>query len=448
MIARSLRWRLLLAAAVAILLALGLAWMFMTLLFERHLERRLETDMTRDALALVAALSLDEQGHPQLSVEPTDVRLRKPAGGYYWQIATVAAALRSRSLWDSTLAVPADLPEDHWRLRRQAGPFGAQVAVLERQLQVESNQPKVFVQLAQDTAPLSTARGEFGRELAVFLAALWCVLVAAAWLQVSLGLRPLRGVRDELVQLERNPGVRLAPAKLKEVQPLVEAVNSLADVRERDLELARRRAADLAHGLKTPLAALAAQSRRAREAGADAAANGMERALAAIGQVVEAELARMRLARLGQVRGASANVREVAERLVNVLEHTEKGERVLFSVDVPASLQLGIEEEHLSEVLGALLENATRYARRQVRLSASAGPGWTRLAIEDDGQGIALERRDEMMARGMRLDESGSAGNGLGLAIARELVEANAGTLQLGESEWGGLLAVATWGGR
>lgn len=448
MIARSLRWRLLLAAAVAILLALGLAWMFMTLLFERHLERRLETDMTRDALALVAALSLDERGHPQLSVEPTDARLRKPAGGYYWQIATAAAALRSRSLWDSTLAVPADLPEGHWRLRRQAGPFGAQVAVLERQLRVESNQPKVFVQLAQDTAPLSTARSEFGRELAVFLAALWCVLVAAAWLQVSLGLRPLRGVRDELVRLERNPGVRLAPAKLKEVQPLVEAVNSLADVRERDLELARRRAADLAHGLKTPLAALAAQSRRAREAGADAAANGMERALAAIGQVVEAELARMRLARLGQVRGASANVREVAERLVNVLEHTEKGERVLFSVDVPASLQLGIEEEHLSEVLGALLENATRYARRQVRLSASAGPGWTRLAIEDDGQGIALERRDEMMARGMRLDESGSAGNGLGLAIARELVEANAGTLQLGESEWGGLLAVATWGGR
>src|SRR3546814_5704623 len=47
----------------------------------------------------------------------------------------------------------------------------------------------------------------------------------------------------------------------RSVQPLIDAINALADVREADLDRARRRAADLAHGLKTPLAALAAQSR-------------------------------------------------------------------------------------------------------------------------------------------------------------------------------------------
>ena len=62
MITRSLRWRLLLGAAGAILLALGVAWVFMTLLFERHLERRLEAELTRDALALVAGLSLSPDG--------------------------------------------------------------------------------------------------------------------------------------------------------------------------------------------------------------------------------------------------------------------------------------------------------------------------------------------------------------------------------------------------
>lgn len=445
--ARSLRWRLLLAAAGAILVALGIAWVFMTLLFERHLERRLEVEMTRDALGLVAGLTLDADGRPRLQAEPTDARLRKPAGGYYWQIAAGTGVLRSRSLWDSALPVAADAPGDDWRMRRESGPFGQAIAVLDRRLVVESDQPPVVVQLAQDTAALSTARGEFARELAVFLAVLWCALLLAAWLQVSVGLRPLARIRGDLATLERDANARLPPASLREVQPLVGAINSLADVREKDLELARRRAADLAHGLKTPLAALAAQSRRAREAGADGAADGMDRAIDAIGHVVDAELVRMRLARLGQVRGASADVRGVAERLVNVLEHTEKGERLLFGVEVPAGLTLGIEEEHLSEILGALLENAAKYARREVRITATAGPGWTRLSVDDDGDGIAPERRQDVLDRGVRLDEAGHGGSGLGLSIARELIEANAGTLQLGQSGLGGLQVLATWSG-
>ena len=86
MIARSLRWRLLLGATAAILVALVVAWLFMTLLFERHLERRLQAEMTRDALGLVADLSLAADGRPLLDAEPRDPRLQKPAGGYYWQI--------------------------------------------------------------------------------------------------------------------------------------------------------------------------------------------------------------------------------------------------------------------------------------------------------------------------------------------------------------------------
>lgn len=447
MISRSLRWRLLLAATAAILLALGIAWVFMTLLFERHLERRLEADMTRDALSLVGALTLDAGGRARLETEPADPRLRNPAGGYYWQIDTATGALRSRSLWDSVLEVPVSQATDDWRFRRGPGPFGQSLAILERKVVVESDQPPVVVVLAQDTATISSARSEFARELAVFLGVLWIVLSVAAWLQVSVGLRPLARIRSDLAALQDSAGARLSPENLLEVQPLADAINALADVREKDLALARRRASDLAHGLKTPLSALAAQSRRAREAGADVAADGMDRAIAAIGHVVDTELTRMRLARLGQVRGASANVSDVAERLVQVLEHTEKGERLLFSIEVPESLQVNIEEEHVSEMLGALLENATRHARRQVRLSSSAGPGWTCLSVEDDGEGIAPERHEDVVMRGVRLDESVSPGSGLGLAIARELVEAHGGVLQLGRSDLGGLKVTAAFSG-
>lgn len=443
MIARSLRWRLLLAAAAAILLALAIAWVFMTVLFERHIERRLQDDMTRTALGMVAALSLDARGAPTLAIEPTDSRLRTPAGGYYWQISTASGVLRSRSLWDSTLDVPTDIPENGWRLAYRRGPFGQELSVLERQLVLESDRPPVRVQLAQDAGPLANARGEFGRELALFLLGLWCVLVLAAWLQVGVGLRPLRRIRAEVDALTERADARLPPAYLREVQPLVDAINALAEARQQDLQRARRRAADLAHGLKTPLAALAAQSRRAREAGAAVAADGMDRAVAAISLVVEGELARTRAQRFGEVRGAIARVQDVAERVVNVLEHTELGERLAFDIRVPANLTVTIEEEHLAELLGALLENAARHARRQVSVVAHAGAGWTRLVIEDDGEGMPIDELSAFNSHSRR-DEAGFS-KGLGLLIARDLARAAGATLILDRAPIGGVRASVTW---
>jgi signal transduction histidine kinase len=444
---RSLRWRLLLGAAAAILFALGIAWLFMTLLFEHHLERRLQEEMTRDAVQVVAALSLAADGAPLLADAPDDARFDKPAGGYYWQVTTPRGALHSRSLWDATLDVPPDVPPGDWRLRRAAGPFEPAVSVLERRLTFAPGDPPAVVQLAQDRSALVSAQREFGRELAGFLAVLWAVLALAAWAQVRLGLRPLRAVRGDLARLRDNASERLPDAALDEVRPLVAAINSLADARERELELARRRAADLAHGLKTPLAALAAQCRRAREQGADAAADGMERALAAIGSTIEAELARARIAAASRAAGGNAGALQVVERLLNVLEHTERGGKLAFTVEVPASLRLPVREDDLVELLGPVFENAVKYARRRVRIRGEAGPAGASIVIEDDGPGIAAERREMALARGVRLDES-LPGSGLGLAIARELAAAMGGAIALGEAALGGLEVRLSWSAR
>lgn len=442
MIARSLHWRLLAGAAAAILLALCVAWLFMTLLFERHLERRLEAELTRDGLRLVAALELDPDQVPVISPAPMDPRLQTPAGGYYWQVSTPAGAARSRSLWDADLPSPVRAPTGDWRLRHVDGPYGEQVSVLERRVVPDANGPGVLVQLAQDRAPLAAARNEFGRELALFLGVLWLVLSAAAWLQVRLGLRPLGRIRGDLPLLRDSARARLPEAHLREIQPLTEAINALADARERDLALARHRAADLAHGLKTPLSAIAAQSRRAREDGAMQAADGLDRAVAAIRRTIDAELAHARAATIRRAPGGDADVRTVVEQLVTVIEHTDQGGQLAFTVDIPPSLRLSVQPEDLSEIVGAVLENAARHARRQVRVSGHAGPQWTALTIEDDGPGFPADRIDHLLSRGGRLDESGS---GLGLSIARELAEATGGRLTLSASSLGGALVRFDW---
>jgi signal transduction histidine kinase len=254
-------------------------------------------------------------------------------------------------------------------------------------------------------------------------------------------------VRSELAALRESASARLPESPLREVQPLVDSINALADARERDLAVARQRAADLAHSLKTPLAAMAAQSRRAREAGAEQAAEGLDRAIAAIRRAIEAELARARIAVIRRQPGGSAAVRDTVERLLTVLEQTDRGGELAFTLDIPASLRVAVQPDDLSEIFGAVLENAVRYARRQVSVSATAGPQWARVSIEDDGPGIAAEQARDALVRGGRLDET-NEGSGLGLAIARELTEATGGTITMSRAALGGLKVEFCWGPR
>lgn len=443
-LARSLRWRLLSGATAAILLALLIAWAFMTLLFQRHLERQQQAEMERDALVLVSTLSLAADGMPQVAGELADPRMQAPAAGYYWQVSTPAGRVRSRSLWDEVLPSPTAETSDHWQARPIDGPFGQQVMLLGRRVREGDTGSSFDVQIAQDLAPLRAARNDFAIELAVFLGVLWAVLSAAAWVQVSLGLRPLQRIGDDLAALRDNARLRLSGNGLREIQPLADAINALADARGAELERARRRAADLAHGLKTPLAAIAALSRRARDDGAPEAADGMERAIAAIAVAIDAELARTRIANADPTGADGVDLATCAERLVDVLEHTERGGELAFAIEIPEGTALAVPPVHLSELLGAVLENAVRYARRVVRVRAAVDVAGLALVVEDDGPGIAGGQQRDALARGRRLDES-TAGTGLGLAIAREAAEASGATIALGDSPLGGLAVTFRW---
>ncbi|WP_200939817.1 sensor histidine kinase [Brevundimonas sp. Root1279] len=442
MITRSLRLRLLLGAGAAILVALLVAWIFMGLLFERHLERRMAVELTGDATRLAAALTVAPDGRLGLSEPLPDPRLQTPASGFYWQVSGGGRVLRSRSLWDETLAAPPDAPADEWGLRRAAGPFDQEVFLLERQVQPDADSPPLTIQLAQDASAIATAQAEFGRELAGFLAALWLVLIAAAWLQVHLGLQPLRGLRDRLAALRSNSSARLDEPWLNDVRPLTEAINELAEAREADLQKARARASDLAHGLKTPLAALKAQSRRLREAGQTEIADGLDRSIAALAATTEAELARSRIAAAGQ--GGGADARDSVEQLISVLEQTDQGEAIAFTNDIADGVAPPLSRDDLTELIGPLLENAVRFARRQVVARGRTEDAGVVLWIDDDGPGIPSTELTAPTGRGVRLDQT-SQGQGLGLSIAAGLAEASGGRLTLSRSALGGLCVEVRW---
>jgi two-component system, OmpR family, sensor histidine kinase PhoQ len=96
------------------------------------------------------------------------------------------------------------------------------------------------------------------------------------------------------------------------------------------------------------------------------------------------------------------------------------------------------DEGDLQEILGNLLDNAWKYARSEVRCSASAAPGGALvLRVEDDGEGLDPARAAEALARGTRLDES-LPGQGIGLAVVKELAAAYVGGVEVERSALGG----------
>lgn len=445
--AHSLRLRLLLAAAFAVLVAMLIAWFVMTWLFARHIERRVAMELENEAIILLADLKLSPQQEPQVDEAPANPRFNLPSSGLYWQVSNAQGMQRSRSLWDESLPLPEPLPPlSAWRTRSVDGPFGQRLFLLERSISLSAGSQPVLLQLAQDKVLQYVARKEFGRDLGLFLAILGAVLIAAAALQVSVGLKPLRKLRQELIRLQNHPASRLTDSHPREIAPLIDAINRLADAREADLTRAKRRAADLAHSLKTPLAALEAQSNRARAAGASEAADGIEHAISAMTAAVNAELGRLRVDTVrSQLYASAASPQEAAEQIVGVIEHTAIGESLVFDVDIPPSLRVPVPLDDLKELLGALLENAARFARRRVCMQGQmTADGKVELIIEDDGRGVDAAILHTLQHRG-KLDEAGPGHQGLGLIIARELVEATNGQIQLTHSTLGGLKIVLSW---
>ncbi len=438
MIARSLRLRLLLGAAAAIFAALAIAWVAMGYLFEAHVQRRIEADLIQHGRGIVSALMRTPDGQLALDAAPLDPRFDRPSSGLYWQVGEGDAALRSRSLWDEVMAPPGRVDAGDWTTGDAAGPFGQKLVFVARAVSLGPDSAPIVVMLGEDHAAVTAARGEFSRDLGLFLLSLWAVLAGAAWVQVQLGLKPLGDVRAALGAMQGHAGARLQAADYPmEVAPLAQAINALADARQRDTEQARRRAGDLAHSLKTPLAALSAQARRAREAGAGDAADGLERAIEAARGAVERELTRTRIAAEHDAEHKPAG--PIIDRLIAVVERTEAGQRLRFENTLGGAI-VPLGEVALMELAGPLLENAARYARRVVRVSGDRAC----FCVEDDGPGLTEAEVDEALRRGKRLDETGH-GYGLGLAIARDIADLSGGALTLDRSPLGGLRAQVCW---
>lgn len=444
MILRSLRLRLLLFAGVAIALALIIAGFGLTTLFDRHVERRIQGELATYLNQLSGGIEFAEDGTFSVRVPMADPRFDVAFSGLYWQVEDDenALALHSRSLWDTRIALPTD-PLEVGIIHRHnlPGPSDAMLLVHERRIifPVQNGIRSLRIAVAVDKADLTSARTAFAADLGPSLTVLGFVLFAAVWFQVQMGLKPLTSIKRGVTSVRSGITKRLPLNQPTEVQPLADEVNDLLAAQEVAVERARQRAGDLAHGLKTPLTVLQVDAGRLRDLGQNELASEIDDLIETMRHHVDRELARSRLQDKEALRNESTLLDEMVTRVVRTLNRTPQGSRHHWHVDVPAQLQVRIAEEDLAELLGNLLDNASKWANSHIYVEAkSASNNHVEIFIEDDGPGVPELALAQLGARGLRLDEQ-APGNGLGLAITREIIEAYGGTLEFKTATHGGL---------
>jgi signal transduction histidine kinase len=438
---RSLRVRLLAAATMSILLSVGIAGVFIVQNFAATIDRERVSDLGA-SLKRLAALIDPDSDVPLAPDVLADPRYDTPLSGVYWQVDDVdrGNSYRSRSLWDGELPPVTDTGEPVPRPVAMRGPEGETLIALSQMLSLEASDGnrtfRVTVAESREDPDLLIQR--FGIDIAITLGLLSACLIAASWFQVWLGLRPLAKLREDVDLVRQGGASRLTATHPGEVQPLVEAVNNLLARQEESLAFARHRAADLAHGLKTPLSVLSATAERVRAAGDESNAGVIALLCEEMNERVEYQLKLARLRIRTSSEGMASVLNGVVLRTVSVLKKSERGAVVNWGLELGEQITVDVDEHDLMELIGIVLENALKWTKSEIRIACLARDGTAFLDVDDDGTGITDAQIALVGARGVRLDES-RPGEGLGLAIAYDVIRLNRGTIKLSRARLGGL---------
>ncbi|MBS0237317.1 MAG: sensor histidine kinase [Proteobacteria bacterium] len=449
----SLALRLFATSAAWTLLALPLAGYIIYALYRDDVQlsfdaqlKKLLTQITIDSMSTMG----DEPVNPPNLYEPL---FEVTQSGWYWQIRPIDGApgrtLVSPSLATAMLPSPYDrkFPTDDTGTRwmNVPGPTGSTIRILEF-IDSPGHDPektKYSIMVAGPMDWFEETVAKFRTRLTSALSLVGLGLLAATVFQVRFGLLPLRRIERGLASIRSGQVERLEGQLPAEIEPLQTELNALIESNQDIIDRARTQVGNLAHALKTPLAVITNEAREDKTAFGTKVA---EQAHLMRDQITH-YLDRARIAARTNTIGRVTSVEAVAEALVMAIEriHREKGISIDYTVQPGAKFQG--EKQDLEEMLGNLLDNACKWGKSRVYLTAvvnspeTTGRRKLRITVEDDGPGLSPEQRAKIGKRGLRLDES-KPGSGLGLSIVADLAASYRGKLRLDASEHGGLKAI------
>ncbi|MDY6890503.1 MAG: ATP-binding protein [Pseudomonadota bacterium] len=435
----SLRARLLRASALILPLVIVVAGVALLKAFHGSLESAEASQARLHVYLLLGAIEVDggQLKLPNALLEPG---FERDGSGVYGFIHAADGRLlwRSRSSLGLTPETVQQLPngllqpgQAQFRHLPRQGLYLFQYPVV---WEAEGGDIRFLVSVLRSDGHVVSEMKAFSLQLLGWLSGVGLVALLAQYFIMRWGLRPLDLLAADLQRIEAGMADHLDGRYPEEVQGVTQSLNRLIEFERRQRERYRNTLADLAHSLKTPLAVI----RGAADDCTDLHSYRrlVEEQTQRMQQIVQYQLSRA-VKSGGRGLAPAVAVAPLVERLVRVMEKVYAAKPTEVSLALQPEAGFAGDERDLMELLGNLLDNAFKYGNGKVAVSAQLEGERLVITLSDNGAGVAPAQRQVILHRGARLD-SQTPGQGIGLAVALDIVSSYDGALEVSGSALGG----------
>jgi len=389
--------------------------------------------------SILSAAEFSNSGLVTMPIKLAEPEFSIPNSGLYAQIST-----GQNVIWQSasTLGRYLALPE------KPEGPSNEQISVLNIENEGEfinlaygivwendfGQEYNYTINIAEALSTIEQEKAGFQRSLWYWLGGTGLILLIAQALILHWSLRPLNEVSNDLNAIKSGDKRRLSKDYPIELNQLTQNINILLDHEHSRRQRYKNSLADLAHSLKTPLAVLRGEFENNSNI-SDLRITTHEQ-LNRISDLVDYQLQRASTEGQSSLQ-APVSLGDVINKILKSLNKVYLAKHIRHQFQIENDIFVHADEGDLYELLGNLLDNAYKYCNKRVHIQAFWQADFLEIIIDDDGAGVPQHQYDAILKRGKRIDTQVD-GQGLGLAIASDIVNAYQGKLSLKQSPIGG----------
>jgi two-component system, OmpR family, sensor histidine kinase PhoQ len=302
--------------------------------------------------------------------------------------------------------------------------------------EVMTDKPELLTfSVLENTAPSLEKIRQFQKRLSLWFLGIGLTLIMLLMINLRWGTKPLRELALKLKQVETGDAERIEGKYPLELRGLANNLNDLIDTERKQRGRYHTTLADLAHSLKTPLAVIKTELETHHNT---AEHQLLKEQTQRMEDIIKHQLQRAVVATPEKL-VESHCLKNNVERITSALEKVYAEKAIKFNVSIDEGTIFRGDQRDLLEVIGNILDNACKACQHSINIIAKMNKLHTIIEVHDDGKGIPSYLRDILIKRGQRADTQ-HQGQGIGLDVARDIIESYQGELSIADSPIGGAL--------
>ena len=445
----SLSARLLVSVSLLLLFFFGATIVVLDIAFRQAGEQAQEDILDTQLMALIAEAEPNSEGALEMPPDLREPRFGNLGSGLYGALfgESESPVWTSRSALGLNVAYGPRPPPGAHSFSRVSLADGTPLMALSLQVQWElasgELRPYTF-SVAQSLDSFNAQLAAFRRQLFTWFGAIAVIMLFSISIVMRGLLKPLRQIEKEIGAIERGKRQALSDNFPDELSSVASNMNLLIGSERGRSERYRNTLDNLAHSLKTPLAAIRSIL---AEQQSDELTGRVEAQIERMNDIVRYQLRKPSSIQAESFGVVAVPVSKELEKLVDGLHKVYKDKRPTIDTQVPRDVRFRGDTGDFLELAGNLLDNACKWCASRVALTIETigdpASGGMRMVVEDDGPGIPAEARDQLLQRGMRLDEK-APGHGIGLAVVNDIATSYGGGVIIEDSALGGAKITVT----